>query len=142
MRTSITPSPRSSAALVLREAKRLHRAARSESLSQSLPVLRRLIGCRVLAGLSLPALHRTRTVVQRKHVLRMLAVEAGHANWESYAEALRALPLERLVHFDILRQGAGHLNLWFPSVEAAREHAGPQGAVIAVGRQAVILLDG
>ncbi|MCB2034182.1 MAG: hypothetical protein KDF57_13060, partial [Ottowia sp.] len=58
-------TPFDAAPLVLREARRLHRAARSDQLSTALPVLRRLIAEGVLAGTSLPQLHRARHTVQR-----------------------------------------------------------------------------
>ena len=73
---------------MLREAKRLHRAATSDALSEALPVLRRLLAARAVPACPLQALFRDRASLQRKHVLRMLAFEAGHASWEAYSQAL------------------------------------------------------
>ncbi len=129
---------------LLREARRLHRAARSDALTQSLPVLRRLLRSQSVTPGSLPELHRRRHSVQRKHVLRMLAREAGHPGWEAYRHWLErggdGLPIE---HFDIAGRHAGHLNLWFSTPEAARSHAAVHGGrPIRVGDQAVLLLGG
>lgn len=133
-------APGEAADMVLREARRLHRAALSESLAVSLPMLRRLLSTQVLCGLSLPQLHRSRDTVRRKHVLRMLAIEAGHASWEAYRKALYGLRAEELQHFDIVQRTAGYPNLWFSSAAEAEQHAGRHGGrVVRVGRQAVLL---
>ncbi|MEY4749487.1 MAG: hypothetical protein RIQ60_1701 [Pseudomonadota bacterium] len=130
------------AELVLREARRLHKAATSGQLATSLPILRRLLASQVLTGISLPELSRQSALVQRKHLLRLLAIEAGHASWEDYRRALDTLCADQLEHFDIAHQGAGHLNLWFSTLAEAQAHAAEQGGrAVRVGQQAVVLID-
>ncbi len=127
---------------VLREAKRLHRAAASESLALSLPVLRRLLAQQVLQGVSLPELRRHRHIVQRKHLLRLLALDAGFANWETYRAALPGVPVADLPHFDLVRAQAGYPNLWFSTPEEAERHVALRGGrMMRVGLQAVVLPD-
>jgi hypothetical protein len=140
------PSPLASSvvpnapALVLREARRLHRAARSDHLSAALPVLRRLIKAGVLLGISLPELHRARGTVQRKHVLHLLALEAGHPSWEHYRPALRQAQPHDLLALRLHARGWATLNTWFPSEAAARAAMqGRAGRLVRVGQQAVWL---
>ena len=129
-----------SMSLVLREARRLHKLAASASLAAPLPVLRRLIGNQILNGLSLPELHRQRDLVQRKHLLRLLAVEAGHASWEAYRVALVQLSPQALEHFDLVRQVIGYPNFWFSTPEQAQAHVLAHGGrAMRVGQQAVVI---
>ena len=136
----LSPLPTEAATLALREARRLQRAARADALSSSLPVLRRLIAAQVLTGTSLPSLHRSRHIVQRKHLLRLLAVEAGSGDWASYRAALRqAEPDEQLrLHFHAY--GAATFNPWFAS-EAEAQRMAPLigGRVLRVGAHALVL---
>lgn len=123
-------------------ARTLHRAAASESLANSLPVLRRLLVTRALHGLSLPELFRQRAIVKRKHVLLMLAVESGFRSWEQYSRALTSMDETQLTHFDLLRSTAGHLNPWFSSrAEAEAQVPLLGGRVVEVGGQAVLLVE-
>ncbi|AZC64573.1 hypothetical protein [Pseudomonas chlororaphis] len=140
---SVPRSPASQAAsLVLREAKRLHRTATSGSLASALPILRRLLASNSLPGLSLPELYRQRDKVQRKHLLRTLASEAGFAHWETYRQALDELAPEQLQHFELVYRQAGHLNCWFSSPDEAREYVAHHGGrLLCVGQQAVVLVD-
>jgi hypothetical protein len=132
-------TPGEAARVVLHEARRLHRAATAESLSTALPVLRRLIANKVLQGMSLPELYRSRAIVQRKHLLRMLAVEAGFASWETYRPVLDAISPVQLEHFDVAKTQAGHLNLWFAAYDEAQTYARQYGGrVMRVGGQAVV----
>lgn len=127
-------------ALVLRQAKQLQRAARSAALAKSLPLLRRLLVAGVLEGVTLPELQRRRAMVQRKHLLQLLALEAGYASWEVYRAALASVDVGQLTHFDLLKGQAGYPNLWFASLAAAELHARQHGGrVVRVGQQAVIL---
>lgn len=139
---SSSPSPVSEPlAAVLRAAKKLHRQATGDSLAQSLPVLRRLLARAVLHDSRLTALHAQRSKVQRKHLLRLLALETGFDSWESYKRALvgaaggpAPLPL------DVLTVSAGYPNHWFSSLQEAQAHAAQHGGqAIAVGTQAVVL---
>tara|TARA_R110002096_G_scaffold4501_26_gene21233 strand:+ start:9024 stop:9470 length:447 start_codon:yes stop_codon:yes gene_type:complete len=127
------------AGLVLREAKKLHRAATSDSLANSLPVLRRLLSTQVFHGISLPELSRRRGDVQRKHVLRALAIEAGFPGWKEYRDALVGKEPKALLPFDVLRSRFGYPNLWFSSPEEAESHAAEHGGrTMQVGQQAVV----
>ncbi|MBI1195371.1 MAG: hypothetical protein GC138_05970 [Gammaproteobacteria bacterium] len=134
--------PASAVVFLLREAKKLHKAARSDSLAQALPVLRRLISSNTFRGLSLPDLHRRRAIVQRKHILCMLALEAGYDCWAEYRTAISGLSTDEVVHFDIVRKDMGYPNLWFSSsAEADAYSAEHGGRVVSVGRQAVVIVD-
>ena len=130
---------RGAIAVVLRAAKKLQRQATGDALAASLPVLRRLLACGCFEGLSLPELHRRRAMVQRKHLLHTLAVEAGHAHWQAYREALSGMGVEQLSQLDVLAPRLGYPNHWFSNLEQAREHARVHGGrVVAVGRQAMV----
>jgi hypothetical protein len=132
----------SAAELVLRIARHLQRATESDSLAISLPVLRRLLATATLTALSLPELHRNRAIIQRKHVLRMLAVEAGFSCWEDYRHALDDMTPAQLPHFDHLRRDLGYPNLWFSRLEEAQDYAWENNVrAIRVGGQAVVLIN-
>lgn len=136
-----SPATHRTAAEAVRSlARRLHRAATSDSLSNALPVLRRMVGTRVLRGVSLPQLWQRRGMVQRKHVLSMLAIEAGFPDWETYSHALKTMTEEQVAHFDAHRDQAGHLNLWFSSRRQAEGYASAMGGrVLGWNEQAVVL---
>lgn len=125
---------------VLREAKRLHRFATSDSMADALPVLRRLLTNHALPAERLPALFRDRKKVQRKHVLRALACEAGHPSWEAYRQALdqAGAPMPMLAL--CAGRDAASLKLWFPSeTEALRFATEHGGQAVCVGKHAVVL---
>ncbi|QIL82389.1 hypothetical protein G7047_22495 [Diaphorobacter sp. HDW4A] len=127
-------------ASLLRAAKKLHRQATSDSLAMSLPVLRRILQSQTLRGVSLPQLHRRRDIVQRKHVLRMLAVEAGHPGWDDYRRAVASMNAEELAQLDVLASRAGYPNHWFSTFEEAERHAKEHGGrAVRVGAQGVVL---
>lgn len=126
--------------MVLELARRLHKGARSDSPVHSLPVLRRVLATGTLRELSLPDLYRQRSTVQRKHILRMLAMEAGFAGWEQYRPALGGMKPDQLTHLDLTNGRAGYPNLWFSSRAEAEQYAGTQGGIaLPVGRQGVVL---
>ena len=134
------------AAAVLRAAKKLHKSACSDSLSQSLPVLRRILATGVVQDMSLPLLFERRSMLQRKHVLRMLALEAGHSSWQQYSQELASQSAQALQQLDVLAPGLGYPNLWFADLEQAQAHALVHGGrVVAVktaqGTQAAVLPD-
>lgn len=138
---SLAPIPPRAAELVLRLARQLHRAAISDSLRVSLPVLRRILSTHTLRDLSLPQLHKQRAMVQRKHLLRTLAVEAGYPSWERYRQALPGMSADQLLHLDLLHATAGYPNLWFSTRAQAQDHAQMHGGhVVSVGAQAVVLM--
>ena len=132
--------PTQAADLVRALARQLHRAATSDSLRVSLPVLRRLLATHSLRDLSLPQLFQQRAMVRRKHLLRTLAIEAGHPSWEHYSRALPGMTAEQLPHLDVLQASAGYPNLWFSSPAQAQAYALVHGGrVVPVGTQAVVL---
>jgi hypothetical protein len=127
-------------------ARQLHRDATSASLRVALPVLRRLLATHTIRDLTLPQLHHQRSMVQRKHLLRMLAVEAGFDSWEAYSQALPTMTVDQLPHLDLLRPTAGYPNLWFSTPAEAHAHVqaqvqahGTAGRVVTVGTQAVVI---
>lgn len=131
----------SAADLVLRIARNLHHAAYSDSKISALPVLRRLLATATLTAISLPELYRSRDIIQRKHILRMLAVEVGFKCWEDYRHALDTMSVEQLSHFDHLRRTAGYPNLWFSNYDEAQDYARENnGHALRVGQQAVVLI--
>lgn len=142
MQPSLSPQPSSpqAADLVRALARQLHRAATSDSLRVSLPVLRRILATHTLRDLSLPQLHQQRAMVRRKHLLRTLAIEAGHPSWEHYSQALSGMTVEQLPHLDMLQATTGYPNLWFSNREQAQAYAMSHGGrVVPVGTQAVVL---
>ena len=127
------------AGAVLREARRLHRAATSDALATSLPVLRRLIASGALPDDGLPAWFRKRAQVQRKHVLRMLAREAGFDSWESWRPALGTARASTLMQAHELRRDTGTLHLWFRNEAEARAFATLHGGTaVRLGEHAVV----
>ena len=134
------PKTSQATAAVLRQARRLHRMATSESLSGALPILRRVLSTNTLRGMSLPELFRNRDRVQRKHILHTLAVEAGFINWNMYRHALGDMAVDQLRHFDMVRSSVGYPNLWFSTFAQAQIHAGAHGGkAMRVGQQAVVV---
>ncbi|MFN3579715.1 MAG: hypothetical protein ACK4VV_04500 [Pseudomonas sp.] len=126
--------------LALREAKRLHRIAKSDALSSSLPVLRRLLSAGVLRNTTLPQAFRARSSLQRKHFLRLLALEAGFSSWEAYRPALMCINPSELDSFIVLEKGWAFVHNWFPSEEQAQAQVAKVGGrVLRIGSHAVAL---
>lgn len=139
----MSTAPSSACRAVLTQARQLHRQAGSDSPASALPVLRRLIDQQIMRNIRLPALYQSRHVIQRKHLLQLLAREAGHSSWAEYRSHLQSVTPAQLVHFDLLRQSAGYPNVWFSSIVQANQHAQTQGGrVMAVGTQAVVITSG
>ncbi|GAA4887697.1 hypothetical protein [Ferrimonas pelagia] len=126
-------------AMLRREAKRLHRAATSGSLARSLPVLRRLLASEILRDISLVEL-RKGNLVQRKHLLQLLAREAGFSDWAAYRRALARANSDELAHYAIALRQTGSLNLWFSTLTEANAYVEIHGGrAIAIGLQAVVI---
>ncbi|MDP2560424.1 hypothetical protein [Psychrobium sp. 1_MG-2023] len=125
---------------LLREAKKLHRAAKTGSISQALPVLRRLHATNVCYDQSITSLFKIRHTLQRKHFLRMLAIEAGYPSWEQYKPALLTTPTQDTDLASYTSDDISQLNLWFSTQRQAREYAKENGGkVLAYGQQAVVV---
>ena len=136
-----TPHLESAAELVLHIARNLHRAVSSDALAISLPVLRRILATKTLTEISLLELQRHRDIVQRKHVLRMLAIEAGFNCWEDYRHALDEMPADQVSHFEQFSRSAGYPNLWFSTYEEAQDYVRENtGRALKIGSQAVVLV--
>ncbi|PKF61580.1 hypothetical protein CW745_09645 [Psychromonas sp. psych-6C06] len=127
---------------LLREARILHRVAKAGTISQALPILRRLKAAGAGHNQSLSTLFNQRNTLQRKHFLRVLALEAGYPSWEKYKPAL--LTKAQQTSFDFAHNGndIATLNLWFSSHQEAQEYAKLQGGrVLNYGQQAVVIAD-
>ena len=136
-----TPSTNAISAveLALRLARTLHRASKDATLFKAMPAVRRAHGAGVFAELTLSALYRQRHLLQRKHFLRTLAVEAGFANWESYLPALRSQPPQTLGHYTT-GQEYGYPNAWFSTHAEAIAFAEERGGnVVRYGQQAMVV---
>jgi hypothetical protein len=126
--------------IVLRQARKLHRAASTGTLRESMPALRRLHTAAVLPGLTLRALHETRHDLKRKHFLRALAIEAGYPDWELFRAVLDNLPEAAVQQFRVMDDQLMFLNLWFSDEEQALAYVRVYGGTsIRVGKQAVVI---
>ena len=125
---------------MLREARRLHRVAQSDSLFTSLPVLRRLLAAAVGPTGNLPELFRNRAMLRRKHLLRTLALEAGYSSWEMFRPSLNHIHPSELEHFAVVEKGWANLNLWFSTEFDAQTYASEHGGrAMRVGSQGVVV---
>lgn len=123
---------------VLHHARRLHRAARSASIAAAMPVVRRIHGVGLFPELGVAGLYRARASLQRKHVLRMLAIEAGHASWEAYRAVLPGMTPEAVVPWHLSDHLAAGLNLWFSNEAEARAALGDAVTLRRYGTQIVV----
>lgn len=139
--TSNNPKPDSTVVeSFLREAKRLHRAAQSDSYARSLPILRRLIEQQVFQRMALPELRRSKSLVQRKHILNLLAIEAGFSHWAEFRQALTVLAPEVERHYLLALRHSGYPNHWFSTLAQAEEFAHSHGGyALAYGKQGVVI---
>ncbi|MES2949539.1 MAG: hypothetical protein V4858_13440 [Pseudomonadota bacterium] len=123
----------------LRMARTLHRASKDATLLMAMPAVRRAHAAGVFAELTLSTLYRQRHLLQRKHFLRTLAVEAGFANWETYLPTLRSQAPQALEHY---RTGLeyGYPNAWFSThaqaIAFVEKHG---GKVVRYGQQAMVV---
>lgn len=126
----------------LREAKVLHKQATSKSLAHSLPVLRRLLSTQVLTNISLKQLKSNTDIIQRKHLLHMLAVENGEICWADFEHKVSASPQGSMLPYSVELKNAGYPVLWFSSLEEAQDYSEQHsGKVIQVNNQAVVVPD-
>jgi hypothetical protein len=126
----------------LLEAKKLQKSTQSESLTRILPVLRRLLNSKVFVDISLPELKNNTGIIQRKHLLQMLAIENGFDCWKDLKHAIevKSQTDELLLPYRIELNNAGYPTLWFAKVEEAKTYANSHsGKVIIVGEQAAWL---
>ncbi|MGC9492662.1 hypothetical protein, partial [Vibrio genomosp. F10] len=108
---------------LLREARVLHRAARTGSITQALPILRRIKASGACHDQSISSLFNQRNTLQRKHFLRVLALEAGYTSWEKYKPVLLTRPEQAFVNSVHNGNDIATLNLWFSSEQQAQAYA-------------------
>lgn len=126
--------------IVLSQARRLHRAARLGSISVAMPAIRRAHAAGVFSELTVSALYRQRQLLQRKHFLRTLAIEADFPDWERFRPELRRLVPEAVANLQAVEALWPSLNLWFSTEAQAAAHAREHGGqVLRVGRQAMVV---
>ncbi|MCW8332581.1 hypothetical protein [Vibrio paucivorans] len=126
--------------LWLREAKVLQKAAQSTSLADSLPVLRRLLDARVLTNISLPELKKNASMIQRKHLLNLLAAENGSNCWADFKHQITQAPKGSLRPYSTELREAGYPVLWFSTQPEAKHYADTHGGkVVQVGKQAAVV---
>jgi hypothetical protein len=126
----------------LLKAKKLHKSTQSESLTAILPVLRLFLNSKVLVYISLPELKNNIAIIQRKHLLQMLAIENGFDCWKDLKHAIEVKSQndELLLPYSIELKNAGYPTLWFAKVEQAKTYANRHsGKVIIVAEQAAWL---
>lgn len=134
-----SPNAISAVEQALRQARTLHRASKDATLLVALPAVHRAHAAGVFSELTLSALYRQRHLLQRKHFLRVLAVEAGFANWESYRPLLRNQPPQTLEHYTSWRE-FGYPNAWFSTHAQAIAFAAERGGkVVLYGQQAMVV---
>ncbi len=127
---------------LLREARKLHRAAKTGSISQALPALRRIQAAGVCHDKSVSNLFKERQTLQRKHFLRMLAIEAGYSSWEIYKPVLLTMSEQASVNSSHDGNAISTLNLWFSTEQQAQVYAKQNGGrVLNYGHQALAILD-
>ena len=132
--------PITALALVLRQARKLHRAAQSSSLLLAMPALRRVHAAGIIPNSALSRLFRDRNDLKRKHFLRTLAVEAGFAHWEDFRPHLDQMPPEAFEHFNGADERSAVLNLWFSNEAQAQAYASVRGGrVLRFGTQALVI---
>ncbi len=126
--------------LWLREAKVLHKSAKSSSLADSLPVLRRLLEAKILVNLSLPELKRCTEIIQRKHLLNLLAVENGGSSWAEFKKLIEIAPQGTMLPYSVELKKAGYPVLWFSTSTEANQYCDTHGGkVVQVGDQAAVV---
>ncbi|MBT0963681.1 hypothetical protein [Denitromonas iodatirespirans] len=126
-----------------REAKRLCKAARSDTLTDALPALRRLHAAKLFGDLSLSTLHRQRAQVRLKHCLTTVARESGFDDWPAVLTSRNTALPEAAVHWGLRAADLPYPNRWFSShAEARAWQAANGGQLVPYGTQAVVLVDG
>lgn len=126
--------------LWLREAKVLQKLAKSESLSHSLPVLRRLLNAKVLINTSLIELKNNTSIIQRKHLLQMLAAENGSSCWAEFKQHVVTAPEGSILPNSIELRDAGYPVLWFSNTAEATNYTDTYGGkIVKLGSQAAVV---
>ncbi|WP_394126103.1 hypothetical protein [Vibrio hepatarius] len=126
--------------LWLREAKVLQKLTQSTSLSDALPVLRRLLNSNVLTNISLVELKKNASIIQRKHLLQMLAAENGASCWADFKQQIVTAPEGSILPNSIELRDAGYPVLWFSNATEATGYSNQHGGkVVKLGNQAAVV---
>lgn len=129
-------------AFLLKKAKLFHRAAQSKSVSNSLPILRRLINSRVLINVSLVELNKQKIIIKRKHILQLFAIEAGFKEWSAYRHSVEKSANWKYDDYLIALTYDTYPNLWFSTLDEAIVYATENGGrAIKAGKQAMVIVD-
>ncbi|WP_295891341.1 hypothetical protein [uncultured Vibrio sp.] len=127
---------------LLREARRLHRDAKLGRISLALPAIRRVQASGVFLDESVSFLYKSRQRLQRKHFLRILALEAGHNSWEQYKPILSNEQQTPIRDVDRAYEDVSQLNLWFSNKQQALDYVQLHGGqVLSYGVQAVVRIN-
>ena len=130
------------ARLARREAKRLCKAARSDTLTEALPALRRLRAAGLFDAHPLSALHRQRDRVQLKHCLSAVARESGFDDWPAVLTHHGSTLPAAATRWQLRAADLPYPNRWFAShTEARAWQAENGGRLVPYGAQAVVLVD-
>lgn len=125
-----------------RYARRLLRDARSAETSKAMPVLRRIAAVKLVPEMRLADLHVSRTTLQLKHVLHMLARELGFSGWEICKRQVDSCHSALLDRYRLdLGMFADYEKNWFADFDSALGWQGKHGGyLIRYGEQAVAIL--
>jgi len=137
-----TPKKISKLDSFLRTAKILHRITKNGSISQIMPIIRRLHTADIFYGKALSQVFKERLILQRKHFLRLLAIESGYKNWETLKPALEsAQPLHIAESFTDIVNDTSVMKIWCSSELEAKNYVAVNGGeVVQYGDQAMVLL--
>ncbi|RJG38607.1 hypothetical protein [Motilimonas pumila] len=126
----------------LKLARKLHRAAKNGAISEALPAIRRLHAAGASPLEKVSDIYHSRHQLQRKHFLRMLALEAGFSSWQTYLPTLKRLPDDSPSQ-NIMAHNGEHiakLNLWFATQQQAQDYAQTHGGqAFSYGHQGVVV---
>ncbi len=125
-----------------RYARRLLRDARAIEASKSLPVLRRIIGMKVMPELRISELYAMRETIRLKHVLHTLAKELGYAAWEICKREIDVCATTKLDRYRLELGMFGDFEKnWFADQATALDWQKSNGGyLIAYGEQTVAIL--
>lgn len=137
-----TPKTISKLNSFLRTAKILHRITKNGSISQAMPIIRRLNAADIFYGKALSQIFKERLTLQRKHFLRLLAIESGYKSWEEFKPALEsAQPLHVAESFTDIANDTSVMKIWCSSELEAKNYVAVNGGeVLQYGDQAMVLL--
>jgi hypothetical protein len=132
----------SHSAFLRRYARRLLRDVRSDAPSKAMPVLRRMIAVKLTPELRLTDLHASRSTLQLKHVLHMLARELDFPAWEICKREIDNAEPALLDRFRLeLGMFGDYEKNWFADSATARAWQQKHGGyLIRYGEQTVAIL--